>query len=195
MLHLAGINRILVSAQLQPVTTEASPDRFVAKAITMLDECVLRELERGWAFNTDYDLPISTIPAGNGTITPAAGTLSIDVRPENCGGKDIVFRDGVLYDRTNRTSTFTEASIKCDVSTTRTFDNCPLVFQEYVVACACVQFASEVSVDRENLGVLRGNQARTWQALVMRDEQQLSTSIYQRWPLSNISRRWPSLLN
>lgn len=189
MNHLAAINALLTSAQLSTIASESSPDVNTAKAITILDATVLRELERGWGFNTDYDVPVATVPG-----TPPAGTLSLDVRPENSGGKDIVLRDGVLYDRTNRTSTFTEAEIKCDLATTRTFDNCPLVFQEYVVASAAVRFAVQVSVDPDTARQLRADEARAWQALVLRDDQQLSTSIYQRWPLSHVSRRWPSLL-
>lgn len=193
MLRLDAVNRILVSAQMPTVTTLSSPDRLVAKAITILDDTVLRELERGWDFNTDYNYELT--PTASEFIIPTTpwSVLALDIRRENSYGKDIVVRDGKLWDRTNHTDTFTESTIKADITWDIDFDNCPLVFQEYAVACACVRFAGEVSVDPQIVQQLRVNEARAWQALKQRDTQQSETTVYDRWPLNEVSRRWPRI--
>lgn len=193
MLRLDAVNRILVSAQMQPVATLSSPDRLVSKATTILDDTVLRELERGWDFNTDYDYELT--PTASEFILPTTpwSVLALDIRRVNSYGKDIVVRDGKLWDRTNHTSTFTEATINADITWDIDFDNCPLVFQEYAVACASVRFAVEVSVDPSIAQQLRVNEARTWAALKQRDTQQAELTVYDRWPLNSIASKWPGI--
>lgn len=192
MLELDAVNRVLVSAQMQPVTALSSPDRMTAKANQILTDTSAREQEKGWEFNSNYDVTL-TLSAGNFNVPTTPWTvLSLDVRPDQ-SSKDIVVRDGKLYDRTNNTFTFTEATIDVDITYLITFDNLPLVFQEYVVACAAVRFAIEVSVDKETATALRGYEARAWRELKARDTQQSSLTIYNRWPLNAISRRWPTL--
>ena len=192
--RLAGVNRVLVSAQLQPVASLSSPDRLVSKATTILDDTSAREQEKGWDFNENYDVEL-TLASGNFTVPTTPWTvLALDVRPDQ-SSKDIVVRDGKLYDKTNNTFTFTEATIDVDIVYLITFDNLPLAFQEYVVACASVRFAVEVSVDPQTAAQLRMYEARAWQAVKSRTSKQESLSIYNRWPLNAISRRWPRMSN
>jgi hypothetical protein len=189
--ELEAVNRILVSAQMQPVTTLSSPDRDTSKADQMLLDTNAREQERGWDFNSDYNVTLTAV-ASNFTVPTTPWTvLSLDVRPDQ-SSKDIVVRDGKLYDKTNNTFTFTETTIDVDITYLITFPNLSLVFQEYVVACACVRFAEEVSVDPMIAQQLRANEARAWQRVKQADNQQSRQSIYYRWPLNWISRRWPN---
>lgn len=190
MLRIDAINRVLVSAQLQPVTTLAAPDRFVSKAATIVDDTVLRELEKGWNFNTDYNKPILAVA---GIIATPTGTLSIKVRPENANGKDITERNGQLYDKTNRTNVFTEAQILCDVSIEITFDNCPRWFQEYVVSSASAEFAIKVSVDPQIAAQLQREWYEARARMKGADTEQSGSSLFGRGPLWNIARRWPRL--
>lgn len=189
--RIDAVNRILVSAQLATVTTLSSPDVLVAKAMTILDDTVLRELERGWDFNQDYNYEL--LPTASQFILPTTPwtVLSLDIRPVNSVSKDITVRDGKLWDKTNHTSTFTEASILADITWAIDFDKLPLVFQEYVVASASTRFAVEVSVDPDIAQQLRANEARAWQALKQRDNTQSSQSSWSRWPMNLISRRYP----
>lgn len=190
MLILDAVNRVLVSAQLQPVTTLASPDRLVSKANTIIEDVRRRELEKGWNFNEEYDLPVAAVAT---IIAVPASTLAVDIRPENCGGKDIVVRNGQMYNRTDLTNDFGTQTLKLDVIYDITFDNCPLVFQEYVVACASVKFAVQVSVDPDTARQLRSDEARAWQRLRQSDTQQSSLSVLNRYPIVQIARRWPQI--
>lgn len=193
MLELAGVNRILVSAQLPTVTTLSSPDRLVAKAQQILEDTTLRELERGWDFNTDYDYTLS--PTASEFIVPTTpwAVLALHVRRENTS-KDITVRDGKLWDKTNHTATFTEATMKADITWSIDFDNAPLFFQELSVACASVRFAMEVSVDPSIVQQLIRNEARAWHTAKQRDTQQSQVTAFDRWPLNSISRAWPRIL-
>lgn len=189
MIRLDAVNRVLVSAQLQPVAALTSPDRDTSKAITFLDDTVTRELEKGWGFNTNYD---ETLTAVAGAFTVPAGTLSLDVRADQ-SSKEIVVRNGALYDKTNNTAVFTEPTIKVDRIIAITFDNCPLVFQEWAVARASVIMAVQRSVDTVIANQLRDDESRAWRELKARDTQQSGLSVYNRWPLNMVSRRWPRL--
>lgn len=192
MNELAGVNRVLVSAQMQPVATLTAPDRMTAKAQTILADTSAREQDRGYDFNSNYDVTL-TLSSGNFNVPTTPWTvLRLDVRPDQ-SSKDIVVRDGKLYDKTNNTFTFTEATIDVDIVYLITWDNLPLVFQEYAVACACVRFAVEVSVDPEIARQLRANEARAWVELKKADTQQSSQTMFNRWPLNWVSRRWPRL--
>lgn len=191
--RLAAVNRILVSAQLEPVASlTGSLDRLETKAVTMLDDAVLRELEKGWDFNTDHDYPL-TLSAGNFNVPTTPWTvLALDVRTDQ-SDKEIVVRDGKLYDKTNRTFTFTEATIDVDITWKIDFDNCPLAFQEQAVAFASVRFAVQVAVDPQTASQLREDKAEAKAQMRHADTQQAELSIYRRWPLNWVSRRWPRL--
>lgn len=193
MLILDGVNRILVSAQMQPVASLSSPDRLTSKAQQILEDTTDRELERGYDFNQDYDYTLTPTASQFPIPTSPWTVLSLDIRPENSNGKDLVVRDGKLWDRTNHTATFTESTFKADITWAIDFDNCPLVFQEYVVACASVRFAVEVSVDPMVAQQLRANEARAFHNLKSRDTQQASLTILNRWPLNAIARKWPRI--
>ncbi len=194
MNELEAVNRILVSAQMQPVASLSSPDRMTSKAQQILTDTSLREQERSWDFNSDYEFEL-TASAGQFTIPTTPWTvLSLDIQPYNSNGKDIVVRDGKLWDRTNHTFTFAETTIKVDITWAIDFDNCPLVFQEKAVAAACVRFAIEVSVDPQIAAGLVQNKRDAEALLRVRDTAQSSQSIYDRWPLSEVSRRWNTLL-
>lgn len=196
MLRLDAINRVLTSAQIQPVASLTSPDSLVSKAITFVDNVTLRVCEQGWDFNQDYDWPLTPVSNQIPVPTVAAGftwdALNVDVRPENSEGKDIVVRDGKLWNKTDRTFTFIRVTpLYVDITWDIDFDNLPLVAQEYIVACASVQFISHVAVDPETAKALRAEEARAWFLLKQRDTQQSSASVLNRHPINQLQSLWP----
>lgn len=193
MLELDAVNRILTSAQMPVVASLASPDEFTSKAIVFLASERKRILEQGWDFNQDYDY----------TLTPTAGefilpttpwtVLAIDIPSWNSNGKDIVQRDGKLYDKTNNTFTFTESSLDATITWDIDFDDLPLFAQEYVVACSSVRFAVHVNVDRETAQFLRIEEQKAWARMKQADTQQSEASPLKRYPLAQIASKWPPI--
>lgn len=190
MLRLDAINRVLVSAQLVAVSSLSSPDEMVSKAITIFDDVTRKELERGWDFNTDYDYALSPTLSQFPLPTTPWAVLACNIRPSNSGGKDIVVREGKLYDKTNRTFTFTESEIKADLTWDIDFDDLPLVMQEFIISAASVKFSVQVSVDPALTAQLRVEERDAWSRLKQSDSQQSEASVYQRYPLAQIARNW-----
>jgi len=190
MLELDAVNRILVSAQLQPVSSLSSPDRLVSKAIQILEDTNLRKLERGWDFNTDYSYPLAPTASEFPVPTTPWSVLALHIARENSNGKHIVVRDGKLWDKTNHTSTFTEDEFKADITWAIDFDDLPLAFQECVVASASTRFAVEVSADPAIAQQLLMYEIEAWKTLKQRDTQQSGATIYDRWPLNAIADKW-----
>lgn len=191
MIQLDAVNRILTSAQMPTVASLSSPDEFTSKAITILEDTKKRTLEMGWDFNQDYDYSLT--PTANEYPLPTTPwtVLALDITDANAGGKDIVVREGQLYDRTNNTFTFTETELLATITWNIDFDDLPLVAQEYIVACASVKFAVHVSVDGATAQFLRLEEARAWARLKQADTQQGEKSPMKRNPLYNIARKWP----
>lgn len=192
MTTLEAISRILVSAQLNAVASLSSPDANTTKAISLLDSERKRVLELGWDFNQDYNYPLTAVAGIISVPTTPWVALNVDVQPYN-SYRDIVVRDGKLYDKTNRTFTFSETSINVDVTWLVDFDTLPLVAQEYLVACTSVKFAVQVSVDPDVARQLRLDEMRAWFALKQRDTTQSSASHLNRHPTAQIAQNWPKI--
>ena len=186
---LEAVNRILRVGQINPVTSTTPPiDRYTALAVAILEEELVRVLTFGWYFNTDYNYQLNAVL---GQIAVPADALSIDIEPQNSNGKDIVDRNGYLYDRTNNTATFTESYIKATVVRYVTFDNCPLEIQEYIITCAQLEFASKATVDQATVYNIEKTKMDRWQALKRADTTKDSLNTQNRYPINQIARTWP----
>lgn len=193
MLELDAVNRILTSAQMPVVASLSSPDEFTSKAITILADERKRILEQGWDFNQDYDYVLT--PTAGEYILPTTpwAVLAIDIPSWNSAGKDIVQRDGQLYDKTNNTFTFTETTLKATITWDIAFVDLPLFAQEYVVCCSAVRFGMHVAVAPEIVQFLRLEESKAWARMKQADTQQSEASPLRRYPLAMIASKWPPI--
>lgn len=135
--RLDAVNSILSASGEQPVSSLSASTADVANASAVLDE-VSREVQaEGWHFNTDKDVPLT--PNGSNEIVLAANVLKVDVDPFQFSDVDPVQRGSRLYDRKNRTYTFTR-ELKGEVVYLLPFEELPEQARRYVAMKAARVF-------------------------------------------------------
>jgi len=175
--ELPAVNEILASVGQAPVTTldQTNPDVAIAYD-TLLR--VSREVQaEGWTFNKEYDWTGKT---ENKQFTIPNNMLQVDLAEGNfssrvaTGDKDVVRRDGKLYDRYNHTFDITtedNGEIKLDVTWHIDWVDLPVPIQDYIVSRAAVIVSSRLVGDGGQYQMLQQKEAYT-RAMAMEYETQ-----------------------
>ena len=152
--ELPAINQILSSIGQAPVTTLDQTNPDVAIAYNALLEVNKEVQSEGWAFNTEYEIPITT---NNDKQYEVASTiLQIDLSSTYKGDIDIVRRRDPsdskvkLYDRYNHTYAIgTIANDTWDVDIVYHFDfiDVPIPIQNYMTAKTATIVAQRIIGD------------------------------------------------
>ena len=166
--ELPAVNEILASVGQAPVTTldQTNPDVAIAYD-TLLQ--VSREVQaEGWSFNTEYDYPQTTknkqyeIPTNMLQVDLASRYVSSRV---DAGDKDIVRREGKLYDKYNHTFDIkdddTEDNLKLDVVWWFDWVDLPIPIQDYIVSRAATIVSSRIVGDSNQYQMLQQKEAYT----------------------------------
>ena len=104
--ELEAVNECLENIGQTPVSTISGSLGVDAQIALSFVRKVNRELQsQGWYWNTDKEIPLT--PNGAGNILVPSNTLSVDTSGVDVS-RDVVQRGSLLYDRDNRTYTFTE---------------------------------------------------------------------------------------
>ena len=152
--ELPAINQILSSIGQAPVTTLDQTNPDVAIAYNALLEVNKEVQAEGWAFNTEYEIPITT--NGDKQYEVASTILQIDLSSTYKGDIDIVRRRDPsdskvkLYDRYNHTYAIgTVPNDTWDVDIVYHFDfiDVPIPIQNYMVAKAATIVAQRIIGD------------------------------------------------
>ena len=152
--ELPAINQILSSIGQAPVTTLDQTNPDVAIAYNALLEVNKEVQAEGWAFNTEYEIPITT--NGDKQYEVASSILQIDLSSTYKGDIDIVRRRDPsdskvkLYDRYNHTYAIgTVANDTWDVDIVYHFDfiDVPIPIQNYMTAKAATIVAQRIIGD------------------------------------------------
>lgn len=133
---LAAINIILSNVGQSPVTSIDASNPAIKLAESILDEVTNALQTEQWHFNTEQDYPF--VPDVNGNIIVPSNLLALDLVPWD--DKDIVIRNGKLYDKKYHTYTFT-TTLYLDVVWTFDFVDMPEVFKQYAAIRAANVFA------------------------------------------------------
>jgi hypothetical protein len=157
--ELSAINQILSSigqAPVSNVTDRTNPD--VAVALNTLTEVNTEVQAEGWAFNTEYEWPLTTL--SNKEYHVADNILQIDLSDKYKGDIDVVIRrqpttDGEtgvlkLYDRYNHTYEIgTTAGEEFDADVIWLFDfiDVPIPIQNYITAKTATIVAQRIVGD------------------------------------------------
>lgn len=139
--ELEAVNECLENIGNAPVST-ISGDLGVDTQIALnFVRKVSRELQsQGWYWNTDYNYPLT--PNGDGDIILPSNLLAIDSDGDDAA-RDVVWRGTRLYDRENRTYTFTKP---ISVTMTRGFDfsELPETARRYIALRAARLFQDRI---------------------------------------------------
>ena len=133
---LAAINIILSNVGQSPVTSIDASNPAIKLAESILDEVTNALQTEQWHFNTEQDYPF--VPDTNGEIVVPSNLLALDLVPWD--DRDIIIRNGKLYDKKSHTYTFSE-TLNLDVVWTFDFIDMPEVFKQYAAIRAANLFA------------------------------------------------------
>ena len=153
--ELPAVNQILQSCGQAPVTTldQTTPDVAIAYS-TLLQ--VSQEVQaEGWSYNIEYDYEFT--PDTNNEILIPNNVLQLDLAPEYTT-KDVVRRNGKLYDKVEHTYTFTD-KVKCDVVWLFDWVDLPTPIQDYIVARAASIVSSRIVGDTTQFQMLSQKEA------------------------------------
>ena len=152
--ELPAINQILSSIGQAPVTTLDQTNPDVAIAYNALLEVNKEVQAEGWAFNTEYEIPITT--NNDKQYEVASTVLQIDLSSTYKGDIDVVRRRDPsdskvkLYDRYNHTYAIgTVANDTWDVDIVYHFDfiDVPIPIQNYMTAKTATIVAQRIIGD------------------------------------------------
>ena len=164
--ELPAVNEILASVGQAPVTTLDQTNPDVAIAYDTLTQ-VSREVQaEGWSFNTEYDYPQTTT---NKQYVIPTNMLQVDLGESNdssrlaTGDKNVVRRDGKLYDKYNHTYDIkdddTTDNLKLDVIWWFDWVDLPIPIQDYIVSRAAVIVSSRIVGDGGQYQMLQQKEA------------------------------------
>jgi len=172
--ELQAVNQILASVGQAPVTsidTETITDQNgnqvtvvtnpdVAIAYDTLWE-VSREVQgEGWTFNKEFNVSYS--PNSDKRIPWPNNILQLDLSddPRYIGyrEKDVVKRNGFLYDRMNHTDQWDE-TVYCDITILQEWEDLPSPIQDYITCRAASVASSRLVGDSAQYQILQQKEA------------------------------------
>ena len=168
--ELSAVNSILGSIGQSPVTTlgetsdgtvtYANPE--IAFIYNFLKECNREVQNEGWHFNTEHHIKSDAYrDTTTKYITIPTNVLRMDIHEEYLDKyKDVVKRNGRLYDKVNHTDEFTE-DIYMDFVWLLEFTDIPSVFQRYIIAKASTRAATQLVSNPQLVALLQQQEAQT----------------------------------
>jgi len=157
--ELPAVNQILQSCGQAPVTTldQTNPDVAIAYQ-TLLE--VSREVQaEGWSFNKEYNYEMT--PDNNNEILIPNNMLQIDLSHNAANmDKDVIRRNGKLYDKANHTYTFTE-KVECDITWLFDWVDIPTPIADFITARAASTVSSRIVGDGTQYQILQQKEAFT----------------------------------
>ena len=157
--ELPAVNQILQSCGQAPVTTldQTNPDVAIAYQ-TLLE--VSREVQaEGWSFNKEFHYEMT--PDINNEILIPPNVLQIDLTDNTANmDKDVIRRNGKLYDKANHTYTFTD-KVECDITWLFDWVDLPTPIADFITARAAGIVSSRIVGDGNQYQILQQKEAFT----------------------------------
>ena len=180
--ELSAVNSILGAIGQAPVSsldydsatdTGAFENPEIGFIYNILKECNIDVQNEGWTFNREDHIKYT--PDADGYISIASNVLRMDFVDGSMGStglndkyKDVVKRNGRLYDKVNHTDVFT-GDIHVNVVWLFEFEDLPSVFKRYITYRAAGRAATQLVANRELVALL-GNQELQARAACMEYE-------------------------
>ena len=171
MLEAVGEKRIntLVFTQ-----SDGSVNFDAEMALNILERETKRALSKGWYFNRDDRHQLT--PDVNQVVYIPKDTLSIE---EANGVRDQYVRRGVrLYNRTQQAFLFSSKPL-CRLVWNMDFEDCPIIFSEYVTLKSVRQYIDKVLGDQVLHGYTKEDEERAYIELVYEENQQLDANVFE----------------
>ena len=156
--ELSAVNSILGSIGQSPITTLNFTNPEISFIYNILNEVNKDVQNEGWHFNTEYHVKIT--PDSNGYLSIPANTLRYDLHDDAYNKtRDVVTRNGRLYDLIDHTDVFTE-DLYVDIVTLYTFTNLPNPFQRYITYRCAVRAATQLVSNPNLVALLKEDESK-----------------------------------
>jgi len=156
--ELSAVNSILGSIGQSPVTTLNYENPEISFIYNILAEVNRDVQNEGWHFNTEYHVAIK--PDSNGHIIIPNNALRYDIHDgRQDKTKDVVQRNGRIYDLVNHTDVFTD-TLYLDLVTLYAFEDLPNPFQRYITYRAAVRAATQLVSNAQLTQLLKEDEAK-----------------------------------
>ena len=178
--ELSAVNSILGSIGQSPLTTLNFNNPETAFVYNLLVEANKDVQNEAWHFNSEENVKV-TPGATTKYITNPSNYLRYDLHDKLIDkSKDLVRRNGRLYDLVEHTDQFTE-DLYLDIITLYPFEDVPPVFQRYIISKAATRAATQLVSNRE-LAALLQVQENAARANVMDYECSQGDHNFMGWP-------------
>ena len=156
--ELSAVNSILGSIGQSPITTLNFTNPEVSYIYNILTEVNKDVQNEGWHFNTEEHVKVE--PDADKNITLPTNTLRYTLNDGLADKtKDLVVRDGKLYDLIDHTNEFSGA-VYLDVTTLYAFEDLPNVFQRYITYRSAVRAATQLVSNPQLVQLLQQDEAK-----------------------------------
>jgi len=154
--EISSINSILASVGQKPVTTlDYNNPEISMIARTLNDVCNQTQAE-GWVFNTEYRFPLE--PNSDGEILFPENVLQLDLSDTESNARDVVRRNGKLYDKLAHSYKF-KGTIYADIVWKFAFTDLPHCFKQYITYRAARVSVAKLVSDPQLFQLLQDQEA------------------------------------
>ena len=161
--NLSAVNSILGSIGQAPVTNldlTGNPNPEISFIYNILTEVNKDVQNEGWHFNTEYHIKLTPEDTTK-YITLPNNTLRYDIHDGLVDkSKDVVVRNGRLYDLADHTDEF-DTDIYIDAVTLYEFNDLPNCFQRYITYRAAVRAATQLVSNPQLAQLLAQDEAKS----------------------------------
>jgi hypothetical protein len=183
MSELDAVNKILAVAGDSPVQTLG--DNYIQSNLArqVLTRASRKVQSNGWWFNEEEGVIL--VPAISGFITLGTNVISA-VANDDAGS--VIQRGNRLYDRRDRTYTFTQ-NLSVDIILALEWDELPQVAREYISDVACTQYNNDFFGAQEIRSTLQKNEDTSYLILKQEDLESRDVSMFSNTRAYNIAFR------
>ena len=162
--ELSAVNSILGAIGQAPLTTLNFDNPEVAFIFNLLRDANVDTQSEGWHFNTEKHVKFAR--DANGRIAIGNDIISMDLHDNyNKRTRDLVRRNGFLYDKIDHTDVFT-SDLDLDIVRLYNFEDLPTPFRRYITYRASRQAATQLVANPNLAQLLQGQESLARAALM-----------------------------
>jgi len=174
--ELSAVNNILGAIGQSPITTLNFDNPEISFIFNILRDANVDTQAEGWHFNTEKHVEFSKDT--NGNITIGNDILSMDLHDNRFDRrKDLVRRNGKLYDKIKHTDVF-ETDLLLDVVRLYPFEDLPVIFRRYITNRASRTAATQLVANPQLVKLLAQQEALSRAALMEYECNQADHSMF-----------------
>ena len=160
--------------------SQTSEDRL---ALSILDEVIREVCIRGWHFNTEEDVPL--VPDNDGFITVPGNWGRVDLDVSRYPTKNVVIKDGRLYDKDGRTFVW-GSTVNATLVYLLDFEELPELARQYTMIRAARKFQERAQGSVQHAQFTARDEAQAYANLRHGEAQDSDRTIFDNWGVARV---------